>query len=154
MEIRLFQAVDLPEIQQLFYDTVRKVNSRDYSQKQIEVWSSQAWDGQVWQKRLHNSLTYVAQERGQILGFTNLEENGHIDLFYCHYKHQGQGIGSQLLNHLEAIASALKIERLFTEASITARLFFERKGFIVLQAEQVERQGLIFRRFVMEKNLS
>jgi putative acetyltransferase len=36
---------------------------------------------------------------------------------------------------------------------MTARPFFERKGFIVLQEEQVERQGLIFWRFVMEKTL-
>jgi putative acetyltransferase len=55
-----------------------------------------------------------------------LDSNGYIDCFYCHHNYQQQGIGSQLLHHLETIASALGIRRLFSEVSITATSFFQR----------------------------
>lgn len=37
MEIRKYQEEDLEEIVQLFYETVRTVNRRDYSQEQVEL---------------------------------------------------------------------------------------------------------------------
>ena len=39
MEIRKYQAEDLEEIVQLFYETIQTVNRKDYSQEQVEVWS-------------------------------------------------------------------------------------------------------------------
>ena len=40
MEIRKYQAEDLEEIVQLFYETIQTVNRKDYSQEQVEVWSN------------------------------------------------------------------------------------------------------------------
>lgn len=37
MEIRKYQAEDLEEIVQLFYETIQTVNRKDYSQEQVEV---------------------------------------------------------------------------------------------------------------------
>ena len=39
MEIRKYQAEDLEEIVQLFYETIQTVNRKDYSQEQVEVLS-------------------------------------------------------------------------------------------------------------------
>ncbi len=58
-----------------------------------------------------------------------------------------------LLNQIEQVARSLQIERLFTEASLTAKPFFERRGFDVVRAQQVERRGVWFCNFVMEKFL-
>lgn len=43
--------------------------------------------------------------------------------------------------------------RIFTEASITARPFFERQGFRVVREQTVSRQGVSMINFVMEKDL-
>ena len=39
MEIRKYQAEDLEEIVQLFYETIQTVNRKDYLQEQVEVLS-------------------------------------------------------------------------------------------------------------------
>jgi GNAT superfamily N-acetyltransferase len=70
----------------------------------------------------------VAEEAGRPVGFAELEPNGHIDRVYVSADHQRRGIGQQLLAAVMAEAQRAGIARLFTEASITARPFFEAQG--------------------------
>ncbi|MEO8892980.1 MAG: GNAT family N-acetyltransferase, partial [Coleofasciculaceae cyanobacterium] len=39
MDIRLFHPQDAGQIAQLFHDTVREINQRDYSPNQIQAWA-------------------------------------------------------------------------------------------------------------------
>lgn len=153
MLIREFQPADQPAIRQLFYDTVRQINCRDYNAEQIDTWSSNARNDEFWQTRLQTKLTYVAEENRQIVGFAMLELNGYIDCFYCHSDYQGKGVGSRLLEQIEMIAHALGIQRLLSEVSITAKPFFQHRGYIVVREQQVERRGVLFCNFMMEKYL-
>lgn len=41
--------------------------------------------------------------------------------------------------------------RLWVQASLTARPFFEGRGYRVVKAQQVERRGVLLPNFVMEK---
>ena len=61
---------------------------------------------------------------GAIVGFAELEGDGHLDTLYVHHEHQGRGIASALLDRIEAEARRLGMARLYTEASITAQPFF------------------------------
>ena len=97
---------------------------------------------ETWLEKLQTKLTYIVEENGQIVRFGQLESDGHIDCFCCHNKHQRKGIGSMLLNHIEKTAKALGIKRLFTEASITAKPFFQILAFSVIREQQVERRGV------------
>lgn len=45
----------------------------------------------------------------------------------------------------------MQCEAYTTHASITARPFFEKRGYRVVRAQQVERQGLYLTNYVMEK---
>jgi putative acetyltransferase len=154
IHLRESMAADVPRLQQLFYDTVQQVNRRDYSAQQIQIWSSFAWDDQGWRDRLSNQHVIVAAIAHQIVGFASLEPEGHVDLFFVHAQHQGQGVGARLLAHLEAQAQQTQLPRLYTEASITARPFFERNGFKVTEEEFVKLQGVTFQRYRMEKKLA
>lgn len=138
---------------QLFYDTVHEINICDYTQEQVDTWAPENMSYETWVEKLQTKLTYVVEENGQIVGFGQLESDGHIDCFYCHNEYQRKGIGSMLLNHIEKTARALGIKRLFTEASITAKPFFQILGFSVIREQQVERRGVYFRNFAMEKLL-
>lgn len=137
----------------LYSDTIRTINSRDYTPEQIEAWASSANDYPFWANRLSSNMTFVAELAGQIVGFTDFEPIGHIDCFYCHSQYQGQGVGSSLLRQIEQTARSLQVDRLFTEASITAQPFFQAKGFTVVRAQEVEYRGMTFCNFVMEKYL-
>ncbi|MCC5600168.1 GNAT family N-acetyltransferase [Nostoc favosum] len=152
MKLRIYKIADTEEIMKLFYDTVHEVNIHDYTQEQIDAWAPANMDIDVWIKGLGSKFTYVAEE-GKIIGFGELEANGHIDRFYCHKDFQRQGIGKKILEQLESKANSLGIKKLFTEASITAKPFFESHHFIVVKQQEVERRGQKLINFIMEKSI-
>lgn len=153
MQIRLFEPEDTQQIAQLFHDTVRLINIQDYSQKQVEAWSPDDLNFRNWLNICSDRFTYVAIANEQIIGFGELEANGHIDCFYVHHLYQRQGIGSKIYQAIEIKAKELKLTRLFTEVSITAKAFFVNQGFIVIKKQQVFCRGVAFINFLMEKLL-
>jgi UPF0176 protein len=153
MQIRLFQKQDSDRIAQLFHDTVREVNICDYSLEQVKAWSPDDINFIDWAESCTQKFTYVAEEEEEIIGFGQLETNGHIDCFFCHKDYQRCGVGTRLYRAIEAKALELRIERLFVEASITARPFFKNRGFAVVKEQQVICRGEKFTNFVMDKSL-
>ncbi len=153
MIIREFKDNDTEAIVHLFTETVRKINIKDYSKEQIEAWAPQNPDLHKWRNRLVKTITFVAEEDKRIIGFAQLENNGHIDCFYIAYDFINKGVGSKLLLEIEERAKSLSITKLFTEASITAKQFFLRKDFIVLKEQFVELRGTKFKNYVMEKGI-
>ncbi|HEY9648120.1 MAG TPA: GNAT family N-acetyltransferase [Chroococcidiopsis sp.] len=153
MNIRWFEPQDARELMQLFYDTVHQINSRDYDLDQVEAWAPQTMDLRAWTDAFQHKFVWVAEVDNQLVGFAELESNGHIDRVYCHKNFQRKGVGRQLLDRLESQARLLEMTHLRVESSITAKPFFERRGYEVLYAETVERRGQSFRRYVMEKRL-
>lgn len=91
--------------------------------------------------------------RETVVGFTDLEPDGHLDMMFVHAAHQRAGIATALLATVEAAACTQGLRRIFTEASITARPFFERRGFSVIARQSVEKRGQHFTNFRMEKVL-
>jgi putative acetyltransferase len=142
---------DVNEIAILFHNTIRRINVHDYSPAQIERWAGTAPEPEKWKARLETHQTFVACLGGEIAGFAEFETDGHIDALYVHHDHQNEGIASLLLERIEQEAKRLEIVRLYTEASRTACLFFERKGFVVIQSQDVEYRGVRFRNYKMEK---
>ena len=64
-----------------------------------------------------------------------------------------KGIDSALLAGLEESAAGLGCRRIYTEASITTRPFFERWGYQVVKPQEKPLRGQVFINFVMEKIL-
>ncbi|NJL65906.1 MAG: GNAT family N-acetyltransferase [Microcoleus sp. SM1_3_4] len=151
MRVRTYEIGDTQEIVKLFYDTVHEINLRDYTKAQVDAWAPADIDIESWTKSLSSKFTFVAEEGGKIAGFGELEANGHIDRFYCHKDFQRKGVGTQILEQIELQAKTSGMHKLFTEASITAKAFFESKGFTVLKQQEVERRGQKLVNFVMEK---
>ena len=90
----------------------------------------------AWAARFEGRFAVVAEPDpeadGRPAGFADLEPDGHIDRFFVSADHQRRGVGRALLDALLAEARRLGLARVFTEASLTARPFFERHGFAVL----------------------
>ncbi len=152
--IRDYQARDAPEIARLFYETVRSVNRAHYSEEQVEAWAPAIPDAREWHDRMTGCKTLVAEEGGEVVGFCELEEDGHLDMFYLRKDVVGRGIGRLLYEATEQAARGWDLGRVFTEASITARPFFERQGFRVVCEQKVSRRSVEMNRFAMEKPLS
>ncbi len=151
--IRRGRPDDAEQASQLFYDTVHEINSRDYSPEQIEGWAPNNMDAKRWSKSLAEKTVFVAEQGGEILGFAELEADGHINRFYCHSKRQRCGVGTGLMREIERTARSRKIARLYAEVSITACPFFERFGFKTVTDQQVEIRGVVLTNIVMQKIL-
>lgn len=149
--IRAFQPADLDALMALFARAVRETASREYGPAQIEAWAPAAPDRTAWAARLGGRPTLVARRDGAIAGFSDLEPDGHIDMMFVDPAHQKQGVAFALLEQIVVMARAKDLSRLHTEASLTARPFFERNGFTVLAEQDVELRGQTFRNFRMER---
>jgi len=153
IKIRLFEAQDAEQIARLFHETVREVNIYDYSSHQVRAWAPDDIHFRDWVELCSNRFTYVAENHDVIIGFGDLEPNGYIDCFYCHKNYQRCGIGRRIYQAIEAKAVELSVSQLFTQASITAKPFFQRMGFSVVKEQRVICRGERFINYAMEKLL-
>jgi len=153
MVVRDYEMEDAGPICRLFYETVRAVNLADYSPEQVRAWAPEVPDPGTWHARMSGRHTLVAEDEDGVAGFAELEEDGHLDMLYSRRDRVGRGVGSRLYAAVEGRARDLGVERIFTEASITARPFFERQGFAVLRQNTVSRGGVGLTNFSMEKIL-
>ncbi|MEM6399344.1 MAG: GNAT family N-acetyltransferase [Cyanobacteria bacterium P01_D01_bin.116] len=153
INIRLFQKQDAEQIAKLFNETVREVNIKDYSINQVKAWAPNDIYFRDWVSVCSEKVTYVADDKGTIAGFGELEMDGHIDCFYCNKDYQRMGVGNKIYCAIEAKAYELGLNRLYVEASITAKPFFLSMGFSIVMKQQVERRGESFINYAMEKNL-
>lgn len=149
--IRLAQPSDATQMAELFHRTVREVNAAHYTPAQIQAWSGEKPEPEKWLTRLLSKRTFVCEREGFVCGFAEFEETGHIDAVYVHAECQRQGVASRLLRRIEAEAELLGLDRLFTEASITARPFVEARGFTMIEAQEVQYRGCTFTNYRMER---
>ena len=154
MIIRDYQPTDAAILTDIFYQTIHEVAISHYSEAEVNAWAPLPIDYPHWQQRLDGRPPFVAEIDGQIVGFITLADTGYIDWTYTHKDFQGQGIASALYRHLEAEARARQIPTLTVAASLIARPFFEKQGFVVLKENRVERRGQWLTNFSMEKSLT
>jgi len=84
-----------------------------------------------------------------IVGFAELEEKGHINCFFVHHKHQGKGVGRILTSACIDEAKALGYKKIVTEVSITAKPFFLKMGFKVIEPTLCDISGLMMKYYIM-----
>lgn len=150
MRIRKYGPQDCEALFRLYHDTVHSVNARDYSQRQLDAWSDGTWDPESWNRSFLEHNTVVAVEDGGITGFGDMDPAGYLDRLYVHKDHQGKGIASAICEELERSVCA---DRITVHASITAKPFFENRGYVTLREQQVERKGVRLTNYVMEKRM-
>lgn len=80
------------------------------------------------------------------VGFGDIDTHGYLDRLFVHKDFQGQGIASIICTTLENVSCSQEI---VTHASITAKPFFEERGYRVIQKQLVERNGIFLMNYVM-----
>lgn len=152
MVLRRYRTSDCGSMAELFYETVHSVNAADYTKEQLDAWATGNVDLTAWDKSFLEHFTIVAEETGddgkRIVGFGDIDSTGYLDRLYVRKDRQRRGIASAICGELEDAADAAKIT---THASITARPFFQKRGYRVVREQQVERGGILLTNYVMEK---
>lgn len=147
--IRAFQVGDLDAVIALFQGAVREIASQDYTPEQIDAWVQV--DKAVWEKKFNQSQCWLVIHNGEIAGFGNIEDDGHLDMLFTDPQHQRCGVATALLKWLELAVVKMGIPVMFTEASITAKPFFIRHGFQLIEAQQVSVRGQCFIHYRLHK---
>ena len=145
MEIRRYQQSDREILAELFYHTVHTVNAKDYTKEQLDAWATGRADLNKWDQSLREHYSLVAVENEMIVGFEDIDKSGYLDRLFVHEDYQGKGIGTMICNRLEQAVSGSVI----IHASITAKTFFEKRGYRVVKEQQVERKGVFLTNFEM-----
>lgn len=153
LQIASYNEDMLEEMMELFYNTVHAVCAKDYNPQQLSRWAPLNADVAAWKQRLYNNICKVAVIKNVIVGFSELTEDGHVDCMYVHKDYQRKNIAHSLLQELQQIAEERNYEVLTTEASITAKPFFEKHGFKVTQIKKKLYNGKEFTNYKMIKQL-
>lgn len=145
---------DIPQMKELFRSTVLCVNLKDYTQEEAEDWASCGDSEEHW-KELLSKHDYIAalDKRGAIIGFSSINSDGYLHSMFVHKDWQGKGIATLLLAEVERRAHGLGVAKVWSEVSITARPFFEKRGYRVVKEQQAKAKRLFLTNFVMEKEL-
>ncbi len=148
MELRKYQTEDCEKLAQLFYNTVHYVNAKDYTKEQLDVWATGNIELNKWNISFLEHYTIVAIDCGIIVGFGDIDYTGYLDRLYVHKDYQHMGIATMICNKLEEKNCTNKIT---THASITAKPFFEKRGYQTIKQQKVERNGIYLTNYVMGK---
>ena len=151
MEIREYRPEDCAELTRLFYDTVHTVNRKDYTPAQLDAWADGTPDLDRWNRSLQEHFSLVALEGEKIIGFGDMDSTGYLDRLYVHKDYQRRGVATRICDTLE---NAVDVKSYETHASITAKSFFENRGYVIQKEQQVIRSGIKLTNYVMRKKRS
>ena len=152
INVRKYLMEDCKEIIELFKNTVHLINARDYNKEQLNSWAPEEIDYMAWNKSLLEHYSIIAEKSSIIVGFGDINDSGYLDRLYVHKDHQGKGIATKIAEELENHVLGNGIQKIVTHASITAKTFFEKRGYEAIKEQAVECRGRILTNFVMEKN--
>jgi putative acetyltransferase len=156
MSIREYQNGDALSMAQLFYSSVRSLGPRRYTAEQVAAWAPKVSDpATVHARAMDGRITLVAVNAlKEIVGYGDLEGDGHIDHLYCRPDAAGAGVAPGLLDELIARATSTNIPGLYVEASELARGLFERRGFALVSRRDFELRGRLIHNYAMKRSLA
>lgn len=150
--IRAALQSDAVELKKLFQNTVLAINRRDYSQAEVEDWASCGDDLSNIEDMIKTHYFIVAvNQQSEIVGFSSITPQGYLHSMFVHKDFQGEGIATMLLNEIEQYVITNGIIRITSEVSLTARPFFEKKGYIVEEEQKRKANQLSLTNFWMAK---
>ncbi len=152
--LRPFLPKDTVGLRELFAQAIEELTQEDYDEDQRAAWVSRVADGESFAQRLAAATTLVVEIDGELSGFGSLKDNRVIDMLYVHPHFAGSGVGSALLDALERLAKGRGTETISVDASDTAQIFFEDKGYVAQSRNSVPLQDQWLMNTTMTKTLT
>ncbi|MEH3033808.1 MAG: GNAT family N-acetyltransferase [Aeromicrobium erythreum] len=153
VSLRRYRLDDAAATSEVFVRAVRQTASRDYDAQQVDAWVDARRDLVAWAVARQAARTVVAERDGRVVGFTDVDDTGYVDMLFVDPDVAGQGVASLLLDHVETQARTKGVQRLSAHASITAAPVFVAKGFTVEQERNPVLGGVRFTNFLVAKSL-
>jgi putative acetyltransferase len=154
MKIRTATEADLPTLAALYRDTVLVNAPEHYTLAQTEDWAAVDGASPRFRQFILGVTTYVAVDDTGLLGFAGIGDNGYVASVYVRHDCLHRGIGSVLIQAVLAHAQEKQIQRLYAEASEFSLGLFQKFGFSQYDTEVVDRNGVQFTRYLVERVLA
>ena len=151
--LRQYNSEDCAEIMQLFYDTIHTINAADYNESQLDAWAPKDSDrtSSYWDNRFLQDHAVVAEKDSIIVGIGTLKTPTYFDLLYVHKGFQRIGVATLIVDKIESYFRSNGISVITTDASITAKPFFENRGYVLIKEQSVETRGQFLTNYKMQK---
>lgn len=150
--LRQGEVADADTVAQVFFEAIMQGAARDYDLAQRQAWAGPAPSPDGWRDRLATGDIVLAQNNATVLGFAALNQDA-FDLLFVHPEWTGQGVARTLHARILDQARGRGGSRLTVFASHSARPFFEKQGWTVVRANQVERHGVVLDDWLMVRAL-
>ena len=142
IKLRRAEPEDLLELQTLFVETIRCTCINDYSREQINAWTASVENKQQWINKIKNQFFLIAEIDGKIVGFGSLGNGNYLDLLYVHKDYLRKGIAEKIYGELANESKRLGFKKITSDVSITAKPFFEKKGFKIEKENKLLIKGI------------
>ena len=154
MRIRRARPEDAKEIASMNRKTVRNVNKKDYTKRQIAAWSSMNKARRLCKAIKEGRKIWVAVDKDEIVGMaTLLPEEKEVGGFYIKHNKIGTGIGKKLNEKIEQEAKKKNIKELKLCSTITAAPFYKKRGYKKIRKTHVTMNKVKIPCVIMKKKL-
>ena len=122
------------------------------TKEEVEDWAS-CGDSVEHLKELlsHNHFIGAFDKANHMVGFSSMNKDGYLHSMFVHKDWQGKGVATQLLSEVERIAKQLGVVEITSEVSLTARPFFEKKGYEIVKIQKYRANKLELTNFIMRR---
>ncbi len=145
---------DVEILKELYKETVLTINIKDYSLEEVQDWASCGENIPHWIELINNLYFIIAlNETNQAIGFASIRKDGYLHSMFVHADYQQKGVATFLLTEIEKYATYHRIEMITSEVSLTAKTFFEKKGYCIEQEQKRQANQLYLTNFLMKKHL-
>jgi ribosomal protein S18 acetylase RimI-like enzyme len=128
--IRRATAADAKAVHKIVLLALREINARDYPPSVIDRLVLTLPDKVA--ANLETWGAFVAIVDGRVVGTGSL--NGQtVSSVYVHPDYQGRGIATKLMDAVENVAHAQSQVTLSVQSSVTAKPFYEKRGFKIVR---------------------
>lgn len=131
--IRPGHLTDVPSCVDILLDWVSEISWADEQSPRAEIL-------ELWEGYFTHDLSWVAQDKGRILGFCS-RGGDNINALYVAGAARGQGLGKRLLDAAKAERDWITVWAY--DKNPRARAFYRREGLIEISREVEEGSGLI-----------
>ena len=138
MHFRLVEESDARGILDAHHNSIRFLAKKDYPPEIIDEWASlPITDNMVKnyiEKAMKEEATIVALLENKVVGFASvILANGELRAVYVDPSVACQGVGSELLKRIEAIAQQNGVTELHMPSSLSAEAFYLKHGYKIIE---------------------
>ena len=151
MNLRQITIKDQIDLKKVYFDSIKSIDEKIYSNEQKRAWSSQAWENSSFKKSIIKGNGWLIEEKEKVIAFALRFPKNKISLLYCIAEYQRKGCGSKLICKIQDEAKDEGLNYLKTEASLISYKLFIRHNWEIIRKEKIIINNIFFERYKMIK---